>query len=345
MGLIGPMRIDVVMPAFNVAPWISDAIASVRGQTHADWSLVVVDDGSSDLTAMTVGTVADPRLRLLRQANAGVAVARNRGLAASTGEAVLFLDADDWLASDALARLARALDAMPDAAAAAAPFVFVPETAAPAPAKAGEGRNTGRRCEPEAKQWRSGRAKGGLPPRRLASGHVLPRLLERNLFANGGHLLIRRAALERAGGFRPGLMYGEDWELWCRLALIGPIAVAPGRDPVLFVRQRASGATLRMARDAAWFGPCMDAIFGNPDLLARFGAAAMAHYRRRAETENSWIIGRELVRHGQVREGRRWLRRSALAKPSGKRLALWAAAHGRAAVPAAARGPFRPYGA
>ena len=76
-----------------------------------------------------------------------------------------------------------------------------------------------------------------------------------------------------------------------------PPAAAP---PSLFVRQRASGAYLRMATDQISFRPCMDAIFGNPALVARFGAARLAAIRRRAEAENCWIIGRELVRHGRA---------------------------------------------
>lgn len=249
-------------------------------------------------------------------------------VAGSAGDAVLFLDADDWLAPGALARLAAALAAAPGAVAACARFAFVPEHAAPDPGF----QPVSRLREPEPIRSR--------PP---ASGALLPRLLERNLFANGGHLLIRRASLERAGGFRPGLAYGEDWELWCRLALLGPFAPVPGANPALFVRQRASGATLRMATTAGSFRPSMDAIFGNPDLVARFGDGPLAVLRRRAEAENDWVVGRELVRHGRAAEGRAWLRRSAFAKPSLRRAALLAAAHGLAALPPATRGPFRAY--
>lgn len=179
------MHIAVIVPAFNVAPWIGDALASVRAQTHRDWSLVLVDDGSVDATVDAATGFADPRIRLLRQVNAGVAVARNRGLTASASDAILFLDADDWLAPEALARLAGALGQAPAAVAAAARFAFVSEGAAPDPGF----------------QPGSGSRWSGLSGTRApASGDILPRLLERNLFANGGHLLIRRAALERGGG-------------------------------------------------------------------------------------------------------------------------------------------------
>ncbi|MBN9562612.1 MAG: hypothetical protein J0H14_18075, partial [Alphaproteobacteria bacterium] len=252
--------------------------------------------------------------------------------------AVLFLDADDWLAPDALSRLAGTLAAAPGAVAATAPFRAVPETATPgsglpsSPLLPGSGLST-----PAALPG------SGLPDRPDPGFDPLPLLLERNLFANGGHLLIRREAVERAGGFRRGVAYGEDWEYWVRLALLGRFARAPGRAPVLFVRQRASGAYLRMANDPDSFRPCMEAIFGNPDLVARFGPARLAAIRRRAEAENRWIVGRELVRHGRAREGRVWLRRSAREKPSLKRALLAAAAHTLPVLPPALHGPFRAY--
>ena len=162
------------------------------------------------------------------------------------GDAALFLDADDWLAPDALSRLAAALDASPDSVAAAAPM------------------------------HSSIRARSA--PRRPATSCA--GLLVRNLFANGGHLLLRAEAVRRAGGFLPGIAYGEDWEFWIRIALQGPFAATRGRAPVLFVRQHPGGACRRLGFDAAAFAPCMDAIFGNPALVARFGPARLAALRR-----------------------------------------------------------------
>ena len=283
------MHIGVVVPAYNAAGWVGDAIASVLAQTHRDWSLVVVDDGSTDGTGAVAANFRDARIRLIRQSNAGVSAARNRGIAEllcvaaplpqpppARGGGVIFLDADDWLAPDALSRLSAALEASPDAVAASGPCTFADTGAARSP----------------------------------PCGEILPRLLVRNLFANCGQLLLRVEAVKAAGGFLPGIAYGEDWEFCIRIALQGPFACAPGKDPVLFVRRHAEGAYRHLAQSVDAFAPCMNAIFSHPALVDRFGVRALAAIRRRTEAENTWIVGREQVRHGYRARGLGLLRRS-----------------------------------
>jgi hypothetical protein len=140
----------------------------------------------------------------------------------------------------------------------------------------------------------------------------LPRLLIRNLFANGGHVLIRGEVLERAGGFLTDIAYGEDWEFWTRIALQGPVAAVDG-PPVLFVRQHAGSAYHRLATTPDAFAPCMAAIFATPAL----------HGRRF---------------HGLMR-----LRQSFLACPSARRAFLVVAAHLLPLLPVRLHGPFRAY--
>ena len=300
------MRIGIVTPAFNVASCIGDAIRSVLAQTHQDWTLTIVDDGSTDGTAAIAAGFDDPRVRLIRQPNAGVSAARNRGMAETGADALLFLDADDWLSPRALATLAAALEAEPAAVAAVGAYTRVP---------------------------------GPSRVRHPASGALLRRLLVRNLFANGGHLLIRHAAIAATGPFHTSLRYGEDWEYWVRLARLGPFVAARSRAPLLFVRERRDGACFALAARPEAFTPCMDAIFRAHGLEAHVGLAALARLRRRAEAENDWIVGRELIRHGRRAEGRCFLRRSVRAAPGLKRLALLAAG----SLPLPRMGPFRPY--
>jgi glycosyltransferase involved in cell wall biosynthesis len=309
------MHVSVITPAYNVALYVGQAVASVCAQTHTDWTMTVIDDGSTDGTAAVVASCADRRVQVVRQVNAGVSAARNTGLAHAPGDAVLFLDADDWLAPDAMARMVAALQGT-NAVAAHGAFCFVSED--------------------------GGKIVGGKPGP-FPEGDILTRLLEENLFANGGHMLIRRAAVDAAGRFLSGIAYGEDWEYWIRVALQGRFVTVPGAAPLLFVRQRQSGAYLRLALNPDSFQPCMEAIFANPMLMDRLGAAQLPAIRRRTEAENAWIIGRELVRHGRHAAGLSWLRRSFRAKPTAKRAALLAAAHGLSILPERLRGPFRSY--
>lgn len=316
--------VSIVTPAHDVAAFVGDAIRSARAQgdtqERPDWEMVLVDDGSRDGTARAAEHAAegDPRIRILRQANAGVSAARNAGIAAARGATLLFLDADDWLAPGALGRLATALEAAPGSVAAYGPWAAVAEGARPGDAVL--------------------RLKRGPFP----TGDILPRLVVRNLLVNGGHALIRRDAFTAAGGFDPAIRYGEDWECWVRLALRGPFVRVAGDTPLVFVRERAGSAYRRMARDPAAFGPAMAAIWSNPALAARLGRRAPL-LAARARAENDWVVGREMIRHGALAEGLGWLRASVAAAPDPRRVALLAAAHLLPLLPGRLHGPFRRY--
>lgn len=93
------MRVSVVMAAHDAAAHIGDAVGSVLAQTHADWELVVVDDGSRDDTVRRVEAFRDPRIRVLQREHCGVlAQVRNAGIRDAGGAVVALLDADDmWL--------------------------------------------------------------------------------------------------------------------------------------------------------------------------------------------------------------------------------------------------------
>jgi glycosyltransferase involved in cell wall biosynthesis len=271
--------------------------------------MVVVDDGSTDATAAVASGFQDKRIHLIRQRNSGVSAARNASIrvAARRGrtlDAFLFLDGDDWLEPNALALLAGALDSTPGAVASVGRFARVGPDGAVRTAA----------CPPQ--------------------GDLLESLLTRNLFANGGHLLIRRAAIESAGDFRTDLSYGEDWEYWTRLAQLGQFVSVPA--PVLFVRERLDGAYLSRATDPAAYRPAINAIYSNPDLTGRLDPIRIAALAQQAEAEVAWTVGRELIRHGRLQDGRRWLGHSLRGAPSPKRLVLLGLSWLRL-------GPFRSY--
>src|SRR5437879_4343856 len=89
--------VTVVIPAFDAARTIAETLHSVRSQTHRRLEILVVDDGSNDSTPQIVQRqgVEDRRIRLIQQPNAGVAAARNRGIAEATSDVVATIDADD----------------------------------------------------------------------------------------------------------------------------------------------------------------------------------------------------------------------------------------------------------
>lgn len=92
-------RFSVIIPAFNSAATLVRAIESVRAQSWPAHEIIVVDDGSTDATAEVARQFGET-VRLIQQANSGVSVARNAGAAATTGDWLAFLDADDWYAPD-----------------------------------------------------------------------------------------------------------------------------------------------------------------------------------------------------------------------------------------------------
>lgn len=99
-----PPLVSVIIPAWNQALWLPEAVVSVEWQSMADWECLIVDDGSTDATPAVAQALCrrDPRLRYFRQDNRGLSAARNAGLAMASGEFVQFLDSDDALAPDKL---------------------------------------------------------------------------------------------------------------------------------------------------------------------------------------------------------------------------------------------------
>jgi glycosyltransferase involved in cell wall biosynthesis len=193
--------VTIVIPAFQAAGTIGDAILSVSAQTHARLEIVVVDDGSTDGTADVARSlmVREPRLRVLSQANGGVAAARNTGIAAANGGLVAFLDADDvwhpWKIARQVERFARA-----------GPTVGVVYT------------------------WSTYTDPTGriLPGRAFTArfeGDVYAQLLVGN-FVNGTHM-VRTALLRGVGGYDTDLRGNEDLDLYLRLAERCDFAVVP----------------------------------------------------------------------------------------------------------------------
>jgi len=113
----GPPMFSIIMPVYNHAAYVAEAIDSVLNQTWTDWELWVVDDGSTDESGRIAAERAagDPRIHLLTQANAGPAAARNHGVSRSRGPWLAYLDSDDIYYPDALASYAEFIARRPEA--------------------------------------------------------------------------------------------------------------------------------------------------------------------------------------------------------------------------------------
>lgn len=106
----GLHRISVVIPVYNRERYVAEAVHSVLDQTRQADELILVDDGSTDASVEVVRRMGSPIVRIVRQANAGIGAARNRGVAEASGDLIAFLDSDDVWMRDKLEVQERAFD-------------------------------------------------------------------------------------------------------------------------------------------------------------------------------------------------------------------------------------------
>lgn len=95
-------KVSVIVPNFNYESYLGACISSVLAQSYTDFELLVVDDGSTDGSVKIAQGFTDPRVQVIRQDNAGVSAARNRGVKSARGLWLAFLDADDMWTPDSL---------------------------------------------------------------------------------------------------------------------------------------------------------------------------------------------------------------------------------------------------
>ncbi|MFH1771972.1 MAG: glycosyltransferase family A protein [Candidatus Omnitrophota bacterium] len=108
-------RVSVIIPTYNCAKYVTEAIDSVLGQTYKDFEIIVIDDGSTDFTKQRLlPYIEKGRIKYLYQENSGHAVSRNTGIRNSSSEYIAFLDADDLWMPNRLEEGVRILDTKPD---------------------------------------------------------------------------------------------------------------------------------------------------------------------------------------------------------------------------------------
>jgi hypothetical protein len=184
-----PPRVSVVIPNYNHARYVGDAIRSVLAQSYRSYELLVVDDGSTDDSRDVIASFGD-QVRHLSQQNRGLSAARNAGILAATGELVGVLDADDMYEPDYLSTLVPALQAAPDAAGIYCGYRFVDEANRPLPQ---------------------------IECREVAADRLFAALLDGN-FLVPESMLLRRRCYDEVGLFDEALRSCEDWDVWLRVA-------------------------------------------------------------------------------------------------------------------------------
>ncbi|MGD9722720.1 MAG: glycosyltransferase family 2 protein [Pirellulales bacterium] len=184
------LSVSVIIPTYNRATLVSEAIDSALGQTRVPDEIIVVDDGSTDGTADVLRRYGAP-VRVVSQANRGRSAARNTGLQEARGDLILFLDSDDLLVPQCVEHCARILEREPETAVVYTDAHVIDR----------EGRIVGRYSE----------ALRGARP----SGMILGELARRCFLTVSS--MVRRASLPEVA-FEVGMEHCEDYDLWRRLS-------------------------------------------------------------------------------------------------------------------------------
>lgn len=203
MANINPL-VSVIIPCYNQACFLPDAIASLLKQSLQNWECIIVNDGSKDNTADVAEKLAstDNRISVINQANKGLSGARNSGLTAAKGEMLQFLDADDILEPDKLKIQAEFLHANPS-------IDVIFGDARYFSTENPELRSYGPYAIDKTKAW--------IPELWHAQGTLLEKLLIRNLFPVNCPL-VRNTVFKQVGNWNEDLEALEDWEFWFRCA-------------------------------------------------------------------------------------------------------------------------------
>lgn len=211
-------KVTVIIATYNAITYLPITVDSVIQQTFTDFEVLIVDDGSTDETVEWVSKLVDPRVRLISQANQGVAVARNQGIANAQGEYVAFLDADDLWEPTKLEKQVKCLEENPQVGLVNTSIVNIDEQGKPL----------------------------GAVNASDVEGNVLKYIVEENLILCGSAPMVRRSCLEAVQGFDQKLMSAEDWDLWIRLAARYDFAVV--REPLVLYRQHLNSKSNNIER-------------------------------------------------------------------------------------------------
>lgn len=188
---------SVIIPLYNKAPYVAKTVESVLAQTHGDYELIIIDNGSTDGSNGVIAQITDPRIRIVRlEENVGVSNARNKGVELSTAPYVTFLDADDWWEPTFLEEMAALTERHPGAGIYGTGYYIV--------------KNGKKRVAPIGVE--DGFTEGEINYCRVYAKTLCMPLTSISI-------CMPRAVFEESGGFPANIKLGEDFLLWIRVAL------------------------------------------------------------------------------------------------------------------------------
>jgi glycosyltransferase involved in cell wall biosynthesis len=213
-------KITVVIPLFNKEKYIERALVSVLNQTFQDYEIILVDDGSTDSSVVEAKKIRDPRIRLILQQNLGASVARNVGVMHSNSDIIAFLDADDEWISSYLSFMCALIEKYPEAGA----FIL----------------DYDRIIAPKKKKRKDKKITDGI------ISNYFKKCLKGRVPITSSSIAIRKEIFCKLNGFKKGAYWGEDQDLWARLALNSHIAFSTFKgtmihdtsDPISQIKKR-----------------------------------------------------------------------------------------------------------
>lgn len=273
--------VSVVIPSYNYGRFIAEAIRSALGQTLVPSEIIVVDDGSVDDTAMVVAGFGEG-VRYIRQENSGVCVARNRGVAESTGELIAFLDADDIWEPTKLEKQSA---------------VFARDE------HIGLVHCGMREFENDTGETIAMHTEG-------LEGDVADELLlweKPAVNVSGSAIIVSRESFDAVGGFDPRQKCGEDWDLCYRIARRYRVGFVV--EPLVNYRRHGAAAHMNVSEMERGMELFYEKAFAADDAVGRLRRRALGNYNR--------ILAGSYFRSGKYGDFLRTAAKSVWYRPAG----------------------------
>ena len=265
-------RVSVIIPTYNRAALVKEAVASVLAQTYRDFELLVVDDGSTDGTLEALAAFGGKIRVLASPDRGGVSAARNAGIAAAQGEWLAFLDSDDLWLPEKLARQMAFMEANSRLLLSQTEEIWV---------------RRGVKVNPPRTHKKEG-------------GRIFLRSLERCLVSPSAAVLHRRL-LDEHGGFDEDLPAAEDYDLWLRLSWRYDVGLLP--EPLIIKRGGHGDQLSGQWGQDRWRIMALQKILTEPQLPVSYREAA-----RRTLERKCAIYAQGCEKRGKTEEARHFRR-------------------------------------